>query len=79
MGRPTPAHIQTPLNCTKAWSGFIILLRRQKLIFEQSRTAQFLIPMAITVAWGILIGTIFILLIFPAFIMILNDIRYKAG
>lgn len=46
------------------------------LIFETSRTAQFLIPMAITVAWGILIGTIFILLIFPSFIMILNDIRY---
>ena len=49
------------------------------LIFEQSRQAQFLIPMAITVAWGILIGTLFILLIFPAFIMILNDIRYARG
>ena len=38
MGRPTPAHRQTPLNCPKAWSGFIILLSSQKLIFEQRRT-----------------------------------------
>ena len=46
------------------------------LIFEKSRQAQFLVPMAISVAWGILIGTIFILLLFPSFIMILNDLRY---
>ena len=46
------------------------------IIFEKSRQAQFLIPMAITVAWGVLIGTLFILILFPSFIMMLNDVRY---
>ncbi len=45
------------------------------LILEKSFQAQFLIPMAISLAYGVAFGTIFILLFFPALIMILNDYR----
>ena len=45
------------------------------LILENSFQAQFLIPMAIALAYGVLIGTLFILLFFPVLILILNDIK----
>lgn len=45
------------------------------LILEKSFQAQFLIPMAISLAYGVAFGTLFILLFFPALIMILNDFR----
>lgn len=45
------------------------------LIIETSFQAQFLIPMAIAVAYGVLIGTFIILLFFPVMILIFNDIR----
>jgi multidrug efflux pump subunit AcrB len=45
------------------------------LIKETSFQAQFLVPMAISVAYGVLIGTFIILLFFPVLIMIFNDVR----
>ena len=45
------------------------------LIFEKSFQAQFLIPMAISVAFGILFSTIILLLYFPSLILYFNDIR----
>lgn len=48
------------------------------LIIEKSFQAQFLIPMAISVAYGVLIGTIIILLFFPVFILVFNDVRRYA-
>lgn len=48
------------------------------LIKETSFQAQFLIPMAISVAYGVLIGTFFILLFFPVLILIFNDVRRAA-
>ncbi len=45
------------------------------IIFEKSFQAQFLKPMAIALAYGVLFGTSFILIFFPALIMFLNDIR----
>ena len=45
------------------------------LIKETSFQAQFLIPMAISVAYGVLFGTFLILLFFPVFILIMNDVR----
>ena len=45
------------------------------LIFEKSIQARFLIPMAISVVYGVLIGTFFILIFFPALLMILSDLR----
>jgi multidrug efflux pump subunit AcrB len=46
------------------------------LILEKSFQAQFLIPMAISLAYGVLVGTGFILSFFPALILVLNDIRF---
>ena len=48
------------------------------LIMEKSFQAQFLIPMAISVAYGVLIGTFIILLFFPVLIMVFNDVRRYA-
>ena len=45
------------------------------IILEKSVQAQFLQPMAISLAYGIFIGTIFILIFFPVLIMLLNDFR----
>ncbi|MCK5168603.1 MAG: efflux RND transporter permease subunit, partial [Bacteroidales bacterium] len=45
------------------------------IILEKSVQAQFLIPMAISLAYGVAIGTIFILIFFPVLIMLLNDVR----
>ncbi|MCK4664049.1 MAG: efflux RND transporter permease subunit [Bacteroidales bacterium] len=45
------------------------------LIMENSFQAQFLIPMAIALAYGVLFGTAFILLFFPSLILVLNDIK----
>jgi multidrug efflux pump subunit AcrB len=45
------------------------------LILETSFHAQFLIPMAISVAYGVLFGTFFILLFFPVTVLIMNDVR----
>ena len=45
------------------------------IILQKSFQAQFLRPMAVSLAYGVLIGTGFILLFFPALIMFLNDVR----
>ncbi len=45
------------------------------LVLEKSFQAQFLIPMAISLVYGVFFGTLFILLFFPALILVLNDIR----
>lgn len=45
------------------------------IILEKSVQAQFLIPMAISLAYGVAIGTVFILIFFPVLIMLLNDLR----
>ena len=48
------------------------------LIMETSFQAQFLIPMAISVAYGVLVGTFVILLFFPVIILVFNDVRRYA-
>ncbi len=45
------------------------------LVFETSFQAQFLIPMAVSVAYGVFFGTLFLLLFFPSLILYFNDIR----
>ncbi len=45
------------------------------IIMEASFQAQFLIPMAIALAYGVMIGTAFILVLFPVLILVLNDLR----
>lgn len=46
------------------------------IIAETSRQAQFLIPMAISVAYGLLFGTIILLFIAPAGFLVMNKIRF---
>jgi multidrug efflux pump subunit AcrB len=45
------------------------------IILENSFQAQFLIPMAVSLAYGVMIGTAFILVIFPVIIVTLSDLR----
>jgi multidrug efflux pump subunit AcrB len=45
------------------------------LILETSFQAQFLIPMGISVAYGVLFGTFFILVFLPALVLSMNDIK----
>ena len=48
------------------------------LLAEKSFQAQFLIPMAASIAYGVLIGTLIILLFFPVMILVFNDVRRAA-
>jgi Cu/Ag efflux pump CusA len=45
------------------------------IIMETSFQAQFLIPMAVSIAFGLIFGTIFILFFFPMIILVHNDMR----
>ncbi len=45
------------------------------LMFEQSRQAKYMIPMAISLAWGVLFATFITLLLVPVNTMILEDIK----
>lgn len=45
------------------------------LILETSRQAQFLIPMAVSVAYGLVFGTFILLIILPALFMVVNKLR----
>ena len=45
------------------------------IILEKSFQAQFLKPMAIALAYGVLVGTGFILTFFPVAILVTNDMK----
>ncbi len=45
------------------------------VILETSRQAQFLIPMAVSVAYGLLFGTLILLLVLPAQYLVINHLR----
>ena len=47
------------------------------LIFEKSRQAQFLIPMAISIAYGIAIATVLTLIMLPMMLSVSNSIKVK--
>ncbi len=46
------------------------------LLFEKSLQAQFLIPMAISVAFGLLASTVILLVMLPSLLVLLNRSRY---
>lgn len=48
------------------------------LILESSADASFIVPMAISLAYGILFGTLFILFILPHLILMVNNIKVNA-
>ena len=45
------------------------------LIFEESRQAQFLIPMAISIAYGIGFATVLTLIVLPIFLSFSNNVK----
>ena len=45
------------------------------LIFETSRQAQFLIPMAIAIAYGIALATVLTLVMLPLMLKLSNDLK----
>ncbi|MEM9028287.1 MAG: efflux RND transporter permease subunit [Pseudomonadota bacterium] len=49
------------------------------LMFETSRQAQFLIPLAVTIVFGLAAATILVLILVPSLIGIGSDIRRAAG
>lgn len=49
------------------------------MMFEKSTQAQFLIPMAISLGWGVMLGTFVTLLLVPINYLILEDFRRFAG
>ena len=49
------------------------------LLFETSRQAQFLIPMAVSIAFGLAFATMLILLVIPAMLSIYEDVRIWLG
>ncbi|MCG6968890.1 MAG: efflux RND transporter permease subunit [Gammaproteobacteria bacterium] len=48
------------------------------LLFETSLQAQFLIPMAVTICFGLAFSTLLVLVVMPAFLSVLEHIRTKA-
>jgi len=49
------------------------------MIFETSRQARFLIPMAISLGFGVLFATVIALILVPSFYLIVEDFRQLAG
>jgi multidrug efflux pump subunit AcrB len=47
------------------------------LIFEPSYHAQFLSPMAISVAYGLIVGTVLTLLLIPTLLVLINKLKYN--
>ena len=45
------------------------------MIFETSRQARFLIPMALSLGYGILFATVITLVLVPSLYLIIEDIR----
>ena len=49
------------------------------MIFETSRQARFLIPMALSLGYGILFATVITLILVPSFYLIVGDIQKVIG
>jgi multidrug efflux pump subunit AcrB len=49
------------------------------MIFETSRQARFMIPMALSLGYGIVFATLISLLVVPALYLVAEDLRQSAG
>ena len=49
------------------------------LMFETSRQAQFLIPMAVTISYGLAVATLLVLLVIPSLLCIHESIAMRSG
>jgi multidrug efflux pump subunit AcrB len=47
------------------------------LLFETSRQAQFLIPMAVSISFGLMFATVLVLLVIPALLSVHESIAGK--
>ncbi|MCW9002080.1 MAG: hypothetical protein OQJ87_05110, partial [Rhodospirillales bacterium] len=45
------------------------------MMFETSRQAQFLVPMAVTIVFGLFATTIMVLIVVPALLGVIEDVR----
>ena len=45
------------------------------LMFEQSRGSKFMIPMAISLGWGVVFATVITLILVPVNTLILDDLK----
>jgi multidrug efflux pump subunit AcrB len=46
------------------------------VMMESSTQAQFVIPMAISLAWGVLVATVFTLFLIPAAMLVAEDVKH---
>jgi len=49
------------------------------MIFETSRQARFLIPMALSLGYGILFATVITLILVPSLYLIVEDLKRLTG
>jgi multidrug efflux pump subunit AcrB len=49
------------------------------MIFETSRQARFMIPMALSLGFGILFATVISLILVPCFFLVVEDLRQVVG
>ena len=49
------------------------------MLFESSLQAQFLKPMAVSIVFGLALGTVLILAVVPSMLMIIEDLRQRLG
>jgi hypothetical protein len=49
------------------------------MIFETSRQARFLIPMAVSLGFGIVFATLITLVLVPCFYTVVEDLKHFAG
>jgi multidrug efflux pump subunit AcrB len=48
-------------------------------MFETSRQAQFLIPMAVTISYGLAVATLLVLLVIPSLLCIHESVALRTG
>ena len=63
----------------KATSYHLISSHHHPLILETSRQARFMIPMAISLGFGVLFATLITLILVPSFYLAVEDLRQLVG
>ena len=63
------------MSQTSVMTSLTTFMGLMPIVFERSLQAQIVIPMAISLAFGILFATVITLLLVPALYLILNDIK----
>ncbi len=77
---PAPLSQQLLLTCRERFRSCLLtsvttILGLFPIIFETSQQAQFVIPMAVSVCFGLMTSTLVTLLLLPALVLVLHDVR----